>query len=228
MPGPRPRYRAHQTADIDGGEDDHRLGTLEEDLLRVTEDLTRRKTQLRWSDRSMFLFERNVMTAAYSVRKLIEARKVSDALGRKSWPLERFKLTGPVPDVWNRWEPDRLFDFASPSRVSLSTLEICNQIIHSFLFYPIWKWDEKTLRPGELEALHFVSDRGNRTHLLSVGIDALMALFTEVGHEDVIGFTMRANEHGERYLIEVIGVGRSDPRHWAWQGAAPQAPPSAV
>jgi hypothetical protein len=190
-----------------------------DDLLRVAEDLKRRKTQRRWSERSNYLFERNVMTATYSIRKLIEAHKVSNALARKSWPVEQFKPNGPVPDAWNHWEPQRLFDLASPSKSSLSTMVICHQIVHSYLFFPIWKWDDQTRRRGELDALSFTSDTQRRKGLFAIRIDTLIALIAEVGDEEVIHSTMRANPDGERYIAEVIGVGRGDPRHWSRRGA---------
>lgn len=45
-----------------------------EDLLRIAESLERRTRQRRWVERTSFLVERDVMNAAYAVRKLNEAR----------------------------------------------------------------------------------------------------------------------------------------------------------
>ena len=188
-----------------------------ESLLSVAQSLEGRKRQTRWSERSMFLFERDVMTAAYSVRKLIEARKVSDALARKSWPIVRFVRTGPVPDALNSYSYEELFDMSSPAQCSLSTSSITHQIIHSYLFFPVWEWDDVTLRPKELKSLSFVSDRYRHKYLYSIDIDVLIGLLDEVGDEDVIRTRITADENGERHITEVIGVGRGDPRHWSAQ-----------
>ncbi len=186
-----------------------------DDLGRIASDIERQKTQRRWSERSMYLFERNVMTAAYSIRKLIEARRVSDTLARRSWPVKRYRRTGPVPDGWNRWEPEELYDLNSPESASLSTLELCHQIVHSYMFFPVWNWDESTRRPRrqDLTSLCFVGDRRRTSHLYAIDIDDLIALVFTVGDEDVIEVEMRPNADGERWITKVVGVGRGDPRH---------------
>jgi hypothetical protein len=38
----------------------------------------------------------------------------------------------------------------------------------------------------------------------------LIALIFEVGDEEVISLTLRADANGARYIAEVIGVGRGD------------------
>jgi len=60
-----------------------------EDLLRVADTLERRKNQARWMARTSFLVERDTMTAAYAVRKLIQAHKVSDELRREGVQVRR-------------------------------------------------------------------------------------------------------------------------------------------
>ena len=186
-------------------------------LLSVAQGLEKRKSQTRWSERSLFLFERDVMTAAYAVRKLIEARRVSDALAKKSWPLVRYVRTGPVPDAYNSDSPEELFEMSSPVKCSLSTLDFTHQIIHSYLFFPVWDWDDVTLRPRELKSLSFVSDKRRHNFLYAIDIDVLIGLLHEVGDEDVISYTIKKDENGERNVSEVIGVGRGDPRHWSAQ-----------
>ena len=50
-----------------------------EELLRQAEDLKKRSTQTKWSERSLARLEKTIMIGFYSIRKLIEAKKVSDA-----------------------------------------------------------------------------------------------------------------------------------------------------
>lgn len=185
-----------------------------DELVRIAADIERRGSQQRWSERSMYLFERNVMTAAYSIRKLIEARKVSDLLGRHSWPVTRYPRTGPVPDAWNSWEPEKLYDFEAPENASLSTLELCHQIVHSYMFFPSWEWNASATH-RTLRALCFVSVRTRTNYLYAIAIEELTKLIFTVGDEDVIDIRMEANTDGERWITNVVGVGRDDPRHWS-------------
>jgi hypothetical protein len=50
----------------------------EAELLRIADRLEKRKTQKRWHEESRFLVERDIMIAAYIIRKLMEAKKLSD------------------------------------------------------------------------------------------------------------------------------------------------------
>ena len=52
-----------------------------EELLRVAGRLEKRKAQRRWTERTMFLVERDIMISAYAIRKLKEANKIPTACG---------------------------------------------------------------------------------------------------------------------------------------------------
>jgi glycerol kinase len=53
-----------------------------DELLKIADRLENRKTQRRWTERTGFLAERDIMVSAYAIRKLLEARKVSDIPAR--------------------------------------------------------------------------------------------------------------------------------------------------
>jgi len=185
-----------------------------DELLHVADRLRTKKTQRRWSARSSYLLERDVMTAAYAVRKLIESRRVSDELSHMQWPVARFKLTGVVPDMRNVHEPEHSFDLGSPEPASISTLEVCHQIIHSFVFYPEWTWSGPPYRAGELKSINVASDRARRKHLYSIDLDVLVTLFERVGDEEIVEIRMEANEAGERLYTAVVGAPRGDGSQW--------------
>jgi hypothetical protein len=185
-----------------------------DELLHVAERLRTKKTQRRWSARSAYLLERDVMMAAYAVRKLIESRRVSDELSHMEWPVARLELTGDVPDVWNVHEPERSFDLAAPQPASLSTLEVCHQIIHSFVFYPEWTWTGPPSRAGELKSINVASDRARHKQLYSIDLDVLVALFERVGDEEIVEIRVEANEAGERFYAAVVGAPRGDGSQW--------------
>jgi hypothetical protein len=53
------------------------------ELLRIAARLERRKTQKRWTQQTTFLVERDIMIAAFAIRKLTEAHKLSDDVARR-------------------------------------------------------------------------------------------------------------------------------------------------
>lgn len=155
------------------------------------------------------------MLAAYSVRKLIESFKVSDELRRRSWPVWTYSLLGAPPDFMTRSELPEVFDLAAQRRSSLSTLELCHQIVHSYIFAPAWKWDDETEKLTGIDGVYFTSDRRRRTALYRVEIDTLASMIETVGWEDVISVVVAWDDHGLREVQETRGVGRDDPRHWS-------------
>ena len=49
-----------------------------ESLLNIADALDGRRSQQRWSRRTNFLLERDIMTGAFAVRRLVESNKISD------------------------------------------------------------------------------------------------------------------------------------------------------
>ncbi|MFF1530933.1 hypothetical protein [Cellulomonas sp. NPDC058312] len=190
-------------------------GPWKSKLIKTAATLRRRSKQTRWSDQSAFLLESDVMVAAYTVRKLIESFKVSDELRRRSWRVSAFAPVGAPPDFMTRSELSEVFDLNGPRNASLSTLELCHQIVHSYIFEPAWTWDDNTERLTGLKGIFFASDRERRKVLYRVEIDTLASLIETVGWEDVISVTVARDAHGLREVSATLGVGRDDPRHWS-------------
>src|SRR5262249_40702763 len=155
-----------------------------EELVRVADRLEKRKTQRRWTDRTSFLVERDIMTSAYAVRKLNEARRISDQLTARKLRVKRFDLVGRVLDhYWYEfWES---FDLESPVEAEVSLAFLCNQIIHSFV------WAISVTEDGELfDGIFVSSDRERRKSLYFIGADLLIGLFREIGEEDIVEIAM--------------------------------------
>ena len=58
-----------------------------EEPLRVANRLKKKKFQVRWTERSSFLVEGDIMVSAYSVRRL-EARKLTTESDAHDWPRQ--------------------------------------------------------------------------------------------------------------------------------------------
>ena len=68
------------------------------ELLRIAGRLERRRSQKRWTGKTSFLIERDIMVAAFAIRKLIEAHKLSDDVTSHQVAVMRHSLSGRIPD----------------------------------------------------------------------------------------------------------------------------------
>jgi hypothetical protein len=166
-----------------------------EDLLRVADALEKRKDQVRWTERTGFLVERDTMTAAYAVRKLVEAHRVSDELRRESVHVRRHTLVGKPVDIWNRHEFYEHYDMERSQDVKLALRELCNQIIHS------WVWmlsaDAET---ALFDGIYVSSDRESKKHVYFVPVDTLVTVFRAVGLDEIVTFRIEPDDDGVRHI----------------------------
>lgn len=170
------------------------------DLLATAERLEKRKAQRRWTDRTGFLVERDVMVGAYSVRRLKESFKVSDKLASRTWPVRIHEPRGPVPDVHNNHKLWDLYDLEKGRGAELSLTNVCNQVIHS------WVWGFAAGENGfGLDGVFVSSDRKRKKCLYFLSIDMLVDLFRSIGEEEIYHIEMRRGEAGEMRFTRIVG-----------------------
>lgn len=172
-----------------------------EELLKTASRLERKKQQKRWTERSSFLVERDIMVGAFAVRRLRESYKISDNLAARSFAVRCHRQAGKMPDVWNRYEVWDLYDLTTSKEVHISLVDLCNQIIHSW----IWTFsvDEAD---GLLDGILLCSDRKRRSCLYYIDVDLLIDLFRSVGREDIVSLRMQQGPTGERVYTEILGA----------------------
>ena len=120
------------------------------------------------------------MIACYCVRKLIEARKLTDGVANRQMRLIQFRALGrPVHSKnWHRLET--LYDLEQGRGVTKPLLFVCNQLIHSFVFVNGFK------DGGGLEYVLFCSDQERNANLFQLSIDELAEALREVANDDVV------------------------------------------
>ncbi|MDQ1124877.1 hypothetical protein [Microbacterium trichothecenolyticum] len=141
--------------------------------------LRRWNIQKRWTSRTYFLAERDIMMGAYSIRRLIDSGKSSSRLPGKRYQVRQYPITGRTPMVLDRFSPERFYDIGRPANGELSVSRLCNQIIHSFVFQIHADEDSTT-------GVIFVSDHDRHKHLYGMGFERLAHLFDYVAREDVV------------------------------------------
>ena len=167
-----------------------------DDLLQRGEDLRRRMDQRRWPEASFVRLEQGLMLGFYSIRKLIEAGKLSDSVAGQSVRLSRFANV-PGKRVtrlnWHRLED--LYDLSDSSWDSRRLGFICNQFIHSYVF--AISQDES----GGFGGVFFASDQQRHKGLFFIAADQIVDVFESVGRDYPASGEMRWDEELEDYRV---------------------------
>jgi len=72
------------------------------ELLKTADSLDRRAHQKRWTERTGFLVECDIMLGAYAIRKLLDTpAKISDETRATSIQIARHPLVGDPPEFWS-------------------------------------------------------------------------------------------------------------------------------
>jgi hypothetical protein len=129
-------------------------------------------------DKEVFQLERQVFIAAYTMRKLWEAEKLSSNWNHQRLACQRFPIKGQdIPDRLNWHDIDRYYDLGASSNVKMKPEEFCGRIIHSFVFVPCIGGDDT------INAFYFTSDTMRRHALWLIGLADVADLMTATGKD---------------------------------------------
>lgn len=120
------------------------------------------------------------MLGFYSVRKLIEAKKISDAVAEQRMNLSMYKHK----DEWNpttfanKRKIDKLYNLDEEEIVSRNLRFICNKLIHSYVFEECFDHES-----GLLLGIFFNSDQDRNKALYYIEIQKIIEIFNQVGSD---------------------------------------------
>jgi hypothetical protein len=169
-----------------------------EELRRAANKLERAQSKKKWSERTAFTVEREVMLGAFAIRRLNESRKVSDSLAKRPIPVRLHALTSSPPDIWEVAEPWNHFDLTTSTRENLTLNKFCNQIIHS------WSWLVSDEEDGL--GIYITSDKDRSHHLYFMTIETIVEVFRKVGRDHIVQMSMKTNKKGERIFYNLISA----------------------
>lgn len=134
----------------------------------------------RWTPRTGFHVERDLMLGMFAIRRLIESAKTSILLPTERVSLGVHPLAGHVPGIYDRWWYWEHYDMDSKRQTQLTVRELVTLFIHSFVldFYP-------ASEDGPAR-IWVVSDRDRHKWLYSISFGQVVALFRRVGDEDLL------------------------------------------
>lgn len=139
------------------------------------------------------------MVGCYAIRKLHEARKVSDALAAREWEVTRHALTSARrPDIWARATPWEYSDFPHGTSAMLSITDLCNQVVHSYI------WLLSATEAGDFDGIYVASDRQRLSGLFFISVDRFVELFRAVGSEDITYVRMQRDTNGDLQYVGIL------------------------
>ncbi|UKA49262.1 hypothetical protein LFT48_17775 [Arthrobacter sp. FW305-123] len=183
------------------------------ELRRIASRLERKTRQERWTERSSFRVEKDLMMAGYAIRRLIEARKISDSLAAKHVPIVRHRRVGAIPDFYNRHEIDIIYDLSNPMKDQVTLGHLANQIIHSYVLMISCDEVEAPYEGSdgiEVEGayrfggFYLASEKERVKHVYFLDAATLVAVCRGIAGENVVGVDMRRDANGLAQIARVI------------------------
>jgi hypothetical protein len=173
-------------------------GPWKDQLLADAALLERWAAKGKMPERRSLLIERKVFLAAYAIRKLHEAQKLSTSFGHWSFRCRTYPAVSDRITFSNNHKLDELYDFDTPEEKVIAARHLIDLIIHSFAFAEFLR-DDMTV-----EGFLVTSDRRRYDRLWFVEMLAYVRLMRNVGNDYPPGTT---------------GVFNRDRNDWEmWQG----------
>lgn len=133
---------------------DPRKRTWKDRLAKDAALVARWASKTRHSERRSVLIEQKVFLAAYVMRKLLEAGKLSSSFDGLTLQIETVPLRiGKRVDRHSRHDLPGLYDFDRSSRQPIAASALLNVIIHSLIFSEVVREDDT------VEGFFVTSDR---------------------------------------------------------------------
>ncbi|MGJ0121014.1 hypothetical protein ACQ7HM_17570 [Williamsia sp. MIQD14] len=176
-----------------------------EDLYRVAERLDRRGSQVRWTERTAFLVERDVMFGCFAIRKLLDTPgKISDECRGESMSVLSFPLSDVAPDFWDAYDFADFFgrEDEGPTRESIGLRQLCDRVIHSLIFGLEHSEDP----PHQFGGVFVASDKSSKTSLTLISLAELVRVFRIVAGDEVVSLHMIRDETGHRKVVRASRV----------------------
>ena len=171
----------------------HESAPWKEALLRDADILDRWCAKPKATERRSVLVEKKVFLAAYAIRKLHEAEKLSSSFDQRSVKCTVYPSTSEIASKANNHRVFDLYDLERGKRQTIAARRLLDLIIHSLIFAESLRDDHS------LVALMITSDLSSQKGLWSVTVADFTALMRHVGTDYPAGAVwVRDPETGER------------------------------
>jgi hypothetical protein len=147
----------------------------------------------------MAKLEKEIFIGCFSIRKLQEAKKLSEREVGRAIPVDVFLSSGKRRVTFLNWNRmiSEAFNFVNPKKTHLSTLLLCNQIIHSYIYKEVF--DEE----GFLTGIFVSSDRERYKKLYFIALSEIMELFKRIGNDRSSHWEASYDEERSDYIVKI-------------------------
>lgn len=168
-------------------------------------------SQRRWPESSLANVEQDIFLSAYIIRKLLDAKKLSDEAESIALHAKYSIRTGRVPDIMNWHRFEEFYDLAHPAAVDVCLRNFCDQVIHSFVFMVA------ASSPG-LEGFYVASDRERWLGLYYFDIKDVIRVLKRIARDGVASsYSKRDEVTGEMKVVrksnKILPVEDPAPHH---------------
>lgn len=164
------------------------------DICKIAVKLENRIFQKKWFDASNANAEKEIMVSAFMVRKLFESQKIDLAIKNKSIPTIKYPSNGKKINLLRRLSPERFFDLEKQLPSSITVKDLCDYIIHSYIFLLY-------IIDGEFKYFRVTSDKNKFKFMFQIEVRRYINILREVGNYRSGSEIYSYNNKKEDYVI---------------------------
>lgn len=140
-------------------------------------------------------FEKTVFVAGFAIRKLLEAKKLTQRVENLDVKCHKSRLIDPkkIPDHMNWHRPDEFYDHKTERKANVKLWFFVNQLIHSFIFALIVDLD----KDEQVHGFFVATDKDRGKFLYRYEIGELIRVMKIVGNDEVVPSKMERDEKGD-------------------------------
>ncbi|EGR0582445.1 hypothetical protein LT011_18305 [Vibrio cholerae] len=148
-------------------------------LLESAKRLIAMKSEIDLSEETLAQIEKDIFIGFYSIRKLFDTIKVTDALKSNKYPVTWFPHQGREVTWLNNYRVDEHYNLNNKNTETRDLWFIASRLIHSFVFQ-ISLSDQ-----GGLEGIFFASDSDKNKKVYYLSVEDIADFFNDVGNNYV-------------------------------------------
>lgn len=169
-----------------------------EDLLKHARTLQPVKKPLRWSEKLVVNFEKDLIISFFIIRKLFETNKISKK--SHSYKVKVFYYKGNGKKITNRnhWDIDRVYNLKKEHKAQKGIIFIANQLIHSCTIFAY----RKSQKDRNWDGVYACSDFERNKTIYRIRVAEIIKIFQLVGKDYPSKISMTWNKKLDDYKIE--------------------------
>jgi hypothetical protein len=161
--------------------------------------LRKRLTQRHWAERSVVLFERELMLSFFSIRALIEAGKLTDKTSHKEYRFITYSNKGKIVDDYTKYDIDKVFDLYSPVEKKLSLKLLTHQFVHAYVI------STEFSEEGKIIGVLLCSDWEKKNILIQLPISLAIEIIEDVIADEISSIQFeRSAKSGELRKVKIL------------------------